>query len=92
MEDAARIGGSLTAVLASFEERVAILREHVDLRALGPTSFAALERVELQLTALEGEVSTTRGTVHGADLLRGQPSRLPSRSWPNVRPSRRRSR
>ena len=58
-----KIGASLASVLSSFDERTASLRSMLSLRGLGPEAFSTLERLELQLTALEGDVAAARGAI-----------------------------
>ena len=59
----ATLGESLTSVLSSFELRASALRSLLELRTLGPDAFPSLERTELLLTALEGDVSSVRGAI-----------------------------
>lgn len=65
----ATLGASLTTVLASFEDRTAALRDLLTLRTLGPDSFPMLERTEMLLTALEGDVSSVRGAIVSESAL-----------------------
>lgn len=50
-------------MLSSFETRASGLRDLLTLRTLGSDAFPALERVELLLTSLEGDVSSVRGAI-----------------------------
>ena len=78
--NADRLGASLTAVLGSFEERTSALRGLFALRGLGPDAFPALERAELLLTSLEGDVSAARGAIMSEAALLTEAAELRRRA------------
>ena len=73
MTDAASLGASLALVVSSFEERVSEVRASLAFRGLGEESISALEKAELAISALEGDMATARGAiVREAALLRSR--------------------
>ena len=75
-----KIGASLASVLSSFDERTASLRSMLSLRGLGPEAFSTLERLELQLTALEGDVAAARGAIMCESSLLAEAAELQRRA------------
>jgi hypothetical protein len=76
---AERVGSSLAAVLASFEERTAHLRATLPLRSLTP-EIPGLERADFLITALEADVAAARAAVSAEAALLSEAAALERRA------------